>query len=72
MSWFPRFFRKPDSVEFTSLSSKARFSADDQLLLRMARAREELGDVPVKPVRKVIVETDTFVAPAHVDEYPIG
>ncbi len=46
------------SERFTGLSSKARFSPDDQLLLRMARARDELPPNNVKRLiePKIIVE----------------
>lgn len=56
------------SERFTGLSTKARFNPDDQLLLRMARAREELGDTPVK--RLIESQPDTFVKPLDYDREP--
>jgi hypothetical protein len=59
----------PQSEHVTTLSSRARFSANDDLLLRMARARDELGpDVQPRADRKLIVETDTFVKPLDYGE----
>jgi hypothetical protein len=55
-----------EGEHFTGLSSKARFSPDDQLLLRMARAREELGETPVKPL--IERNADTFVRPIDFDQ----
>ena len=42
----------------TRLSTRAVFGPDDRLLLRMARAREQIGDVEVKSDR-VVDELET-------------
>jgi hypothetical protein len=63
---------EPQSEHVTTLSSRAVFSPDDTLLMRMARARDELGpDVQVRADRrKMIQEQPDFGEPEY--HGPIG
>jgi hypothetical protein len=56
----------------TRLSTRAHFPVSSNLELRLLAQRDLMGDRPVVADRRLIVETETFLDPAHVDELPIG